>query len=186
MDINEKAKEYAEGKALNALTSAIEEAYASGYKDGYKDGNADREPPQSEVKYKELKYIDLDLPSGTKWAVGYLTKTNGSIELLPYDKAKVYNLPSKEQYLELLKNTEQRLVNKGTCYGTEFISIINGSRFFIPCGCYNMGGDSIYHTDNYRFWLKDTSFNRKSLSVEGAIIEATWDNFKLPVVLVSK
>lgn len=38
MNISEKSKEYAEGKALNAITTAIEEAYAEGYRTGYREG----------------------------------------------------------------------------------------------------------------------------------------------------
>lgn len=43
MNITEKAKEYADGKAFSAITTAIEEAYAASYKDGLYDGNASKE-----------------------------------------------------------------------------------------------------------------------------------------------
>ena len=36
MDIIEKSKEYAKGKAIDALTAAIEQAYVDGYNDGLK------------------------------------------------------------------------------------------------------------------------------------------------------
>lgn len=187
MDIKEKAKEYADGKVLNAITAALEEAYMSGYKDGYDDGYADREQPQSEVKYEKLTYIDLGLPSGTKWSVGYLTKTNGSIELFDFSSAVVFNLPSKEQYLELLGNTEQHFGLYGNSNGTEFVSSINGARFYLPCGHFAMREGSIINKDNYLFWLKDeVSTAQQRLSVCGAKIQRIWNYFKLPVVLVSK
>lgn len=187
MDIKEKAKEYAEGKALNAITAAIEEAYASGYKDGYDDGVASREIPQAELKYAGLTYVDLDLPSGSKWTNGYLRIINGSIELLDYDKAKVFNLPTEEQYKELLENTDQLFTNKEGHGGTEFVSLKNRARFFIPSGYCDIGTDNIINEDNYVFWLKDTCPHPgKSLSVLGSTIKETDKGFKLPVVLVSK
>jgi hypothetical protein len=36
MNITERSKEYAKGKALDAITAAIEQAYADGYNDGLK------------------------------------------------------------------------------------------------------------------------------------------------------
>ena len=77
MDINEKAKMYAEGKALDAITSAIEEAYANGYRDGYKDcfTKADIEPP-IEIVEDGVEYIDLCLPSGKKWSFVYLYESD--------------------------------------------------------------------------------------------------------------
>jgi hypothetical protein len=79
MNITEKSKEYAEGKALSAITSAIEDAYAAGYQEGYAAGYENRDKPEEPAKYNNVSYINLDLPSGTQWATGYLTKANGEI-----------------------------------------------------------------------------------------------------------
>ena len=60
MDIKEKAKEYAEGKALSAITIAVEEAYATGYQEGYADGIANREKPEAPIKYNIVSYIQSE------------------------------------------------------------------------------------------------------------------------------
>lgn len=187
MNIIEKSKEYAEGKALNAITSAIEEAYAAGYKAGYSDGQANREEPPFEAKYANLKYIDLELPSGTKWATGYLKLTNGSIALLERDKAISFNLPTKEQYQELLDYTEQFFVNRENGCGTEFVSKKNGARFFIPRAYYYNGDVKYILEDNYVFWLKDHGNPYDmGIGVYGALTKPTKFWHRLPVVLVSK
>ena len=107
MDIKEKAKAYAEGKALSAINMAIEEAYAAGYQEGYNDGFAGRVMPEPPQKYRPLTYIDLELPSGTRWAVNYLTNTNELIECLTFESANIFNIPTLKQYQELLDYTEQ-------------------------------------------------------------------------------
>ena len=58
MNITDKSKEYAEGKALSAITSAIEDAYAAGYQEGYEDGYANREKPETPSKYNNVSYIN--------------------------------------------------------------------------------------------------------------------------------
>ena len=178
MDITEKAKSYAEGKALDAMTTAIEKAYASGYKDGYDDGYANREKPESEVKYEDLKYVDLGLPSGTRWSDGYLKMTGGEVEVQMHFFAKHFNLPTKEQFQELIENTHQQLKTiDGQC-GTLFISKINNLSIFLPSGLVRYGSEqNICKMDNYSFWLK-TGF------VHGPIIESK-DPFAGSIVLVS-
>ncbi len=170
---------------LNALNEAIEEAYAAGYKDGFDDGYANRERPQSPVKYKELVYRDLGLPSGTKWASSYLTNTDGSIEAFSLSEANVFTLPTKEQYQELLENTHQLYENHEGCNGTSFISKINSTRLFLPRGFSEYQGNR-FSKNNYVFWLreKDISFNKRL--VYGASIVNFTTNYKYPVVLVSK
>lgn len=178
MDITEKAKEYAQGKALEAMTAAIEKAYADGFKDGYDDGLANRERPQSERKYENLSYVDLELPSGTKWTSGYLTYTDGTLALLKYDEARIFNLPTKEQYQELLDNTDQLLMNSDKFIGTIFVSKVNGAKLYIP---------KVKKSDNYVFWLRDIIEDfYKRLCVSGAYIQQINKAVEEPVVLVSK
>ena len=67
--IEDKAKEYAEGKALSAMTSAIEQAYIDGYNAGFQDGLNHQKPPIEVID--GVEYVDLGLPSGTKWSKTY-------------------------------------------------------------------------------------------------------------------
>ena len=188
MNITDKSKKYAEGKALNAITAAIEDAYSAGYLEGYADGYANREKPEALPKYKNVSYIDLELPSGTKWATDYLTKNNGEIELLRYDEAKVYNIPSLEQFKELLDNTEQFMTNRDGQLVTEFVSLRNRARFWLPNGYLNYN-KNIIKNNNYMFWI------RESLKFEGANYakgptmrtgDVLFQLYSMPVVLVSK
>lgn len=188
MNITDKSKKYAEGKALNAITAAIEDAYSAGYLEGYADGYANREKPEALPKYKNVSYIDLELPSGTKWATDYLTKNNGEIELLRYDEAKVYNIPSPEQFKELLDNTEQFMTNRNGQLVTEFVSLRNRARFWLPNGYFNYN-NNIIKNNNYMFWI------RESLKFEGANYakgttmrtgDVIFQQYSMPVVLVSK
>ncbi len=181
MEIKEKAKEYAEGKALSAITTAIEEAYATGYQDGYADGYANRKKPETPIKYNKVSYIDLELPSGTQWATNYLTKTNGEMELLGFGKAINFVIPTIKQFQELLDNTEQFMTEKDGLLGTEFLSKINGARFWLPNGRYTYRG--LCYQDNYIFWLKDAKNNGKYAL--GPTIN-TFAKYAIPVLLVSK
>jgi len=184
MDIKEKAKEYAEGKALCAITSAIEEAYATGYQEGYADGYANREKPDTQLKYNKVSYIDLALPSGTKWATGYLTKTNGDMELLQFVNARNFNLPTIKQFQELLENTEQLITEKGGKAVTEFISLRNGAKFWLTNGSYKQNG--YFYNDNYVFWLKEKFNSASGRYVIGTTIQAQNNMAYMPVLLVGK
>ena len=84
MEIKEKAKSYAEGKALDSITAAIEHAYEEGYKDGYKDGVSNLEPLILQGNHEDIEYVDLGLPSGTKWPSDYLRDKNGKILYLNF------------------------------------------------------------------------------------------------------
>ena len=186
MSIEEKSREYAEGKALSAITTAIEEAYATGYQEGYADGYANREKPETPIKYNLVSYIDLDLPSGTKWATSYLTKTNGEMELLPFVDARTFNIPTIKQFKEFLDNTEQHMSKRDGQLVTEFVSLRSGAQFWLPNGCYKYNG--IYYKDNYMFWLKE---NLKSINAKYAFGSTLQTNnqlslYYLPVILVSK
>ncbi len=186
MDITEKSKEYAEGKALNAITTALEDAYAAGYREGYAAGYENRDKPEEPAKYNNVFYINLDLPSGTQWATGYLTKANGEIELLRFNDARTFNIPTIKQFQELLDNTEQFKKKYGGQLITEFVSVRNSARFWLPNGCYFF--NSLFKQDNYMFWLKE-SFNtlERSYAFGPTIIHRETNALcTRPVLLVSK
>jgi len=97
MDIKERAKDYAEGKATAAIEQAIADAYADGYKDGYQD--RDDEIPV-EIKENEKQWIDLGLPSGTLWSI--VVDEKGKAILSTHLNAEMeYNLPDYRQIIEL-------------------------------------------------------------------------------------
>ena len=187
MDITDKSKEYAEGKALSAITSAIEDAYAAGYQEGYAAGYENRDKPEEPAKYNNVFYINLDLPSGTQWATGYLTKANGEIELLRFIDARTFNIPTIKQFQELLDNTEQFKKNFDGQLITEFVSVRNSARFWLPNGCYN-SDNNVFKQDNYMFWLKESFHTlERSYAFGSTIIRRETNTLcKRPVLLVSK
>ena len=87
MNITEKSKEYAEGKAIDAISAAIEQAYADGYKDGYNEGLSSRDNFSSNEVEDGVEYADLGLPSGTKWAIDFLRDDKGKVKFLLYEEA---------------------------------------------------------------------------------------------------
>ena len=99
MEIMEKAEKYASGKMNEAFDKAIAQAYADGYRDGYKD-REDEIPV--DLRDNKTEYVDLGLPSGTLWSKEY-EKIDGNFLYLPYMKAKRYNIPTREQWEELVK-----------------------------------------------------------------------------------
>ena len=101
MDIQEKAKDYAEGKMTAAIEKVIADAYAEGYMAGYKD-RSDEVPPAVK-KDDDVEFVDFGLPSGTLWAKKYLLDSDGKVKFLTFREASEYNLPTKEQFEELIK-----------------------------------------------------------------------------------
>jgi len=89
MDITEKAKEYAQGKALEAISSAIEQAYA----DGYNAGLNHIENEKLEAIKDGVEYVDLKLKSDTLWSLKYI-KDQGFFNKMAYMDASKLNLPT--------------------------------------------------------------------------------------------
>lgn len=97
-----KAKEYAEGKVIEALSQVVTEAYMAGYNAGYQEGY---NKVVKETSSDEMEYVDLGLPSGTLWASDYV-KDGEDVLFLPYPEALKYNIPTEEQVDELEKFCE--------------------------------------------------------------------------------
>ena len=72
-NLNERAANYAAEKVNELLAKAIAQAYADGYRDGYKDRD---ERISSSNSDSNLKFVDLGLPSGTKWSIGLIANPN--------------------------------------------------------------------------------------------------------------
>lgn len=93
-NISERATQYAENKANEAMTKAVAQAYSDGFRDGYKDC-------EEEYKMNRIKFVDLGLPSGTLWAADYEKSADGEVLYLPYEQAKEMKLPTDEQWREI-------------------------------------------------------------------------------------
>ena len=185
MNITEKSKEYAEGKAIDAISAAIEQAYADGYKDGYNEGLSSRDNFSSNEVEDGVEYADLGLPSGTKWAIDFLRDDKGKVKFLLYEEARNLNLPTSQQFRELVEYTR-----RGGYYsdnkGGKLIKITgaNGNIIYWK----KLGATiAIYSPSNYSymFWLKDLSGKGSERNAaKDSKIENTFIGYKLPIILV--
>ena len=151
MNIKEKARKFAEGKAMSILDQAIEEAYAEGYRDGYKDREAEL---PVELQENKIEYIDLGLPSGTKWSSDYEHIDSG-LMYLPYSEASDLNIPTEEQFDELSKKCKWiRMVDSNDIFIGFTVVGLNGKKIFLGSTGYVQIEEPLYGIRSY-FWLKE-------------------------------
>lgn len=184
MNITEKSKKYAEGKAIDAISAAIEKAYADGYNDGLKHYENER----LESIVDGVEYIDLKLTSETKWASGYL-KEKASLGWFADEDASKLNLPTKEDFEELCKECaiDNYLYtnNKGIMFTGK-----NGKKIEIPyIKAIHVTDDNV--NDSIAFWLKnegeDTQKEYARVNSSRKVLDVkTFMGYKLPVLLVLK
>ena len=173
MNIIEKSKEYAEGKALNAITSAIEEAYAAGYKAGFSDGCASKE----KTNINDVEFKDLGLPSGTKWAVDYIRNEEGIIRKFTYEEAQKFNLPTYQQIIELCGNAERSSFARNDEKCTKLLGA-NGQILVYPEVSHFFG-------NSVAFWLKDEiNSGQERMCCHNFTIDTLFMGHKLPVLMV--
>ena len=189
MNIKDKAKEYAEGKAINALTAAIESAYAEGYNAGFNDGVASKEGEKPDDLDDGVEYVDLGLPSGTKWAADYLKDKDGNKVYLPYCEATKLNIPTIEQYEELRDYCKlvAKTVGNNSLLGY-FILGTNGNSVLYQRDFY-FEADSGQWCSYPQFWLKSEEENnlyRKAANVyfNNSKPLSYFMGYKFPVILV--
>jgi hypothetical protein len=96
-ELREKANNYAEENVINILKEAFAKVYADGYRDGHKDC---REEIIVDLS-NDSKFVDLGLPSGTLWSREFEQKDH-DVLFLPYLEASNFNMPTEEQFSELL------------------------------------------------------------------------------------
>lgn len=191
MNIKDKAKEYAEGKAINALTAAIESAYAEGYNAGFNDGVASKEGEKPDDLEDGVRYVDLGLPSGTKWAADYLKDKVGYTKFLPYCEAEKLNIPTIEQYEELIKYCKITSYISQTGNGMSLLGR-NGRHISYAYNGRIIGREyEPYSPARIGFWLKgdseDDSNQRKISDIRDIKNFSPVNEFmgcKLPVILV--
>lgn len=149
MDIIERGKKYAEGKALSALSSVIEQAYIDGYNDGLKH----LENEKLEAMKEGAEYVDLDLPSGTLWSSRYVNDSYLSQNRLPYKEALELSIPTKEQFEELCSECFASYILKKDFHGIQLLGK-NGKSIVIQ-SVEISEIDTSQETNLFRFWLKD-------------------------------
>lgn len=190
MDINERSKEYAEGKALSALNAAIEQAY----KDGYNDGLKHLELERLEAIKEGVEYVDLNLKSGTLWSSKYVKFGEGVPNKIPFMEASQLNIPTKEDFRELCRECRASYVNKTNFHGIKFTGI-NGNSIEIEYTDSEGGTWVQGNACSFRFWLKEKGEkdNEKKVAairmndnVATPLIFDMFMGLRLPVMLVKK
>ena len=101
MNIKEEAKKYAQDRIISLLEQAVADAYVKGYNAACEELNNEK---GKIVEVDGLKFIDMDLPSGTLWCTelygeSYLSKGH----LMNFQEAVKYSLPTWDQCLELFR-----------------------------------------------------------------------------------
>lgn len=107
-ELREKANCYAEENVVSILKEAIAKSYADGYRDGFKDRE---EMIPVDLRNNTTEFVDLGLPSGTLWATDYEKENENSL-YIPYDEANNFNLPTKEQWEELVTTCNWQIKHK--------------------------------------------------------------------------
>lgn len=191
MNIQEEAKQYADGRITSILEKALEDAYCDGYKKGYDNGlkkamtKKDDDFSQTSVKkqeYDEVTFIDMGLPSGTLWATCFIDK------LMTFSEAQKYSIPTQEQWKEL-KNT---CLLKACDGGLRVISTEGNSIWLMVTDQYITGRGFTHNVVS--FWLDEESPNTEAFYVKSdwyrtgkipsAYVDKKFKGERLSVILV--
>lgn len=183
MEITEKAKEYAKGKAMDALTTVIEQAYA----DGYNDGLNRLKNEELEAEKEHVKYVSIDLGEGVFWSVGYMKNKTVRTEKLPYVDALKLNIPTKEEIEKLISVCQVDYVRETHFHGLKFTGV-NGEQLRLPYETYDEQDDK--GKQEVIFWVKDEESGNERTYAKVTKKECTFSKvfmgYKLPVVLIKK
>lgn len=185
MNIIEKSKEYAKGKALDAMTAAIEQAYTDGYNDGLKHYENER----LESFVDGIEYKDLMLPSGTRWAGGYV-RDKDIFVFFSYMEASKFNLPTKEDFEELCRECAIDNYLHTKKHGIKFTGI-NGETLELPYVELREITSDKGAPQYIAFWLKNEGDNPQKVYArvnenKKIINSQVFMGYKLPVLLVRK
>jgi hypothetical protein len=182
MNIEEKARVFADGKALAALNQAIEDAYAEGYRDGYKD--RENEIPV-DLQENKTEFVNLGLPSGTLWASTLETEDGYSSIYVPFEQARKYQLPTKEQYQELLDCCRWDRQDRNGSFDHYVVIGPKGTSIKLQASGYLLA-DRYENWHNGYFWLSDddSDGNDQTAAFFGSSFRDTTSKFigyKLPI-----
>lgn len=180
MTKEELAEQYANEKAAE-FTQAIKEAYLKGYELG-------ELHTASTINVDGVKYYDLGLPSGTLWSeplrsYGY--------RFLTYIEAEKLNIPTVEQFEELMKYTRRVDYPKSFDREVEIVGV-SGGRISVCTKDYNdqnrYQGEKT-RSDEAWFWLKSEADGSDAgvarITKYGSLLTGShFKGYKLPVFLV--
>ena len=194
MNTVDKAKEYAEGKVIEALSQVVTDAYMSGYDAGYQDG-IDKVAKDSSLE--ETEFVDLGLPSGALWASDYVKKDDNDMTIyVTQENGADYEIPTYEQFKELMdeckweQKSEKNWTESGFYYWHDWAICLgpNGNKItFEKTGLYE-ATDSLTRTSEIFFWLNDKESNCASITFDSLNIgsENMFSGYKLPIRLVKR
>ena len=192
-ELREIANSYSEENVNNVMKEAFAKVYADGYRDGYKDRE---EEISTNLQDGVTEFVDLGLPSGTKWSPDYKENDNNR-EYLPYGRAELLNVPTQEQWDELKNNCKWEYdiddaydLCEARCVGP------NGNTLkFGRTGKKNINSQS--EKWEVFFWVRDNKEGNEKSAVHMynggkkngyknaiSIIEDFFSGYKLPVRLV--
>lgn len=191
MNITEKSKEYAKGKAMDAISAAIEQAYA----DGYNDGMQHRENEMLEAVKDGVQYVDLHLPSGKMWSSTYIIDKKYKVpKVLGYIDASKLDIPSKEDFDELFSYCERDYYLHTSVKGIVFTGR-NANKIVIPY--YKIENHETISDnlgESFKFWLRDDeeypaknyAYNLTSKGIIEGRLGKIYMGYKLPIMLVKQ
>jgi hypothetical protein len=196
-ELQEKAENYAAEKMNELMVKAIAMAYADGYRDGYKECAEDYDIDL----YEDVEFVDLGLPSGLLWSSKYRKNEEGKPLYLTYEDAAILDIPTEEQFSELLKCCKWSLIRGQVLRGGYAINEpvgyycegSNGCRIAFDRKGYKFGPMS--GCDGVHFRIRDNEDGDDKNTVEfGELkngtpqvsIEKKSSDYLVPIMLVRK
>ncbi len=145
--------------------------------------------PAEQTKVVEgVEYIDLGLPSGTKWSSQILvSKDEEGIDnsLFSYEEALKYSIPTVDQFKELIEYCET--VRRSWPKDENIFDFVgtSGKKITFDCQYYEKG-DNIYSMQGkYRFWLKgDAKSEKMGLCATDKGEKEKFKGNRFPILLV--
>ena len=151
IELATKAENYAAEKTNEMMVRAIAQAYADGYRDGYKD--REEEIPV-DLRDNKTEYVDLGLPSGTLWSNDYEMIDNENYKYEPYLKTSKLQIPTKEQWEELLNMCRWEYEYLGQSSRRHDCIGPNGNVISFYSKGYSKTGEELYNPEKVFFWIK--------------------------------
>jgi len=188
MKLEEVSKKYAEGKALNVISAAIGQAFKDGYNYGVQEGFFNSK--QTKVVIDDIEYVDLALPSGTKWSSKIFEpkgKNGKTTSIFTHEEAMKYNIPTVNQFNELIeyciKTLRSRLLNNRRQNIVDFVGT-NGELITFDFPIIKQG-NSYFKLNDIMFWLKGDSKSEKEglCASEKGVVE-WFKGSEIPIMLV--
>lgn len=184
-NLNERAANYAVEKTNELLAKAIAQAYKDGYNNGYKECADDHDIDL----YVDVDFVDLNLPSGLLWSSKYRMGEEYKPLYLTYEEASAMDIPTEEQFNELVENCNWSHIMGYVGRGGydirqpvgKYCNSVNGERIsFYDEGMKYIG--SGYAPHGIRFWIRDDVDEAEKKSV---FIESGLQNER-PIIIIEK